>query len=102
MDGGFISVLSERIGVNAMSENRLIDAVGYVIDTFKYKVPNISDIIGFDRRIKLYSYNDICLIVNKGEGSFLDFEKHWIGETLFRVRKSDCEQYRFIPNNKTP
>lgn len=102
MDPAFISVLSERVEANAMTEKRLKDAIGYVIDTFKYQKPNISDIIGFDRRIKLYSYNDVCMLVNKGDGSFLDFEKHWIGETLYRIKKTDCQMYQFTPNSQHP
>jgi len=98
MESAFVSVLSERVSVNGMSEKRLKDAIGYVIDTFKYQKPNISDIVGYDRRIKLYNYTEVCNVVNKGEGQFSDFEKHWIGETLFRVLKSDCAKFNFIPN----
>lgn len=102
MEKEFISVLSERVAKNAISENRLKDAVGYLIDTFKYKQPSISDVIGYDRRIKLFNYKEVCSLVNKGEASFTDFHKHWIGDTLFRVLKSDCEQYLFKPRETKP
>lgn len=84
-----------------MTEQRLSDAIGYILDTFKYQRPSVADIIGYDRRIRLYSHNEVCELVMKGE-RFSDFEKHWIGETLFRIRKTDCEKYRYKPNTQNP
>ena len=62
-----------------------------VIDNFNYKELNIADIIKFDKRAKLYSYNDVCKMVSKGEATFSDFAVKEINGTHYRVKKTDIE-----------
>jgi hypothetical protein len=58
MEKLFFDILAERIVENDFTEKRLKDAVNSVIDNFRYKELTVSDIIGFDRRVKLYTGNE--------------------------------------------
>lgn len=92
LSNDFISVLSERIRVNNFTDKRLIDAIGNVIDNFQYKAPKISDIIGFDKKLNLYTYNEVCMLVEKGE-SFQDYPIYEVNGIKFRIKISDKIKY---------
>ncbi|WP_019540586.1 hypothetical protein [Proteiniphilum acetatigenes] len=89
MSDQFFNLLSERIIANDFTENRLIDAINHVIDNFAYKELNISDVIRFDRKVKLYTYPEVSDLVTAGKASFSDFEIREIDGKTFRVKKSD-------------
>lgn len=89
MGDPFFNVLAERIVANHFTGKRLKDAVNSIIDTFQYKELNISDVVKFDKRIKLYSYNEVCTLVTKGEANFSDFVVKEIDGKPFRVKKTD-------------
>lgn len=91
MGQDFFNLLAERLIDNGFSSKRLKHAVNYVLDNFNYKELNIADIIRFDKRVKLYTYNDVCRMVSKGEASFSDFEMREINGKCYRVKKSDLE-----------
>lgn len=89
MDNAFFNLLAERVMDNGFSSERLKHAINHVLDHFQYKELNISDIIRFDKRVRLYSYNEVCILVSKGLASFTDFEKREINGTVYRVLKSE-------------
>jgi len=66
-----------------------MDAINHLIDNFQYKEMNISDIVGFDRKRKLYTYSDVCNLVTKGLASFEDFEVYRVGNDVFRVKRNE-------------
>jgi len=87
MDTGFWDLLSERIVANGFTKERLKNAVEYVLDNFAYKELNISDIIRFDKRVKLYTFNELYKI--EGQVPHPDYEKRIINEKVFYVKKND-------------
>lgn len=87
MENEFFNLLSERVRANKFTTKRLNDAINHLIDNFNYKELNIADIIKFDKKVKLYSYNDVCKMVSKGEASFTDFAIKEIDGTHYRVKK---------------
>lgn len=89
MERGFFDLLAERIIANGFTASRLKDAVNYVLDNFQYKELNISDIIRFDRRVKLYTYSEVCQLITSGKADWDDFEKREINGTVFRIKKAD-------------
>jgi len=90
IDKLFIDLLSERLVANNFTNKRLRDAVAYLIDNFKYQKPKVSDIIGFDKKIKIYTYYEIYSMIEKGESSgFEEFEKVEINGVIYRIKKSD-------------
>ena len=89
MDNAFFNLLAERVMDNGFSSERLKHAINHVLDNFQYKELNISDIIRFDRRARLYSYNEVCYLVLKGQASFADFERRVINGAVYRVLKTE-------------
>lgn len=87
MEDDFFDILSERIVANNFTEERLKDAVNSVIDNFQYKELNISDVIRFDKKEKLYTYQEVANLVTQGKASFDDFDKREIDGKIYRVRK---------------
>ena len=91
MGDPFFNLLAERVRANKFTTKRLNDAINHLIDNFNYQELNIADIIKFDKRAKLYSYNDVCKMVSKGEAAFSDFAVKEINGTHYRVKKTDIE-----------
>jgi len=56
---GFYEIFDERLKANGFTDERLADAVNHVIDTCIYPTPTIANFIGYDKRIKLYTHNEI-------------------------------------------
>lgn len=74
-DKEFANVLSERIYANNFTEERIRDAVAYVLDNFRYKQPTIADVISFDKRVKVYSYTQILnMLVEIGPSVWNDYK----------------------------
>lgn len=55
----YFDMLRLRLEANNFSDDRLKDAVAHVIDTCTYPTPTIANFIGFDKRIKINSYEDM-------------------------------------------
>jgi len=63
----FYDVLTDRLRANAFNDERLRDAVAHVVDTCIYPMPTIANFISFDKKIKLYTYNQYCKLIDEGE-----------------------------------
>lgn len=85
----FYGLLGNRMKEKGFTDDKMRDAINYVIDNCKYPIPTISEILSYDRVVKLYSYNEVSNMVMKGQASFDDFEKREIGGKIYRVLKSD-------------
>ena len=86
----FIILLTERVIDNKFTKARVMDAVNNLIDTFVYEVPKVADIVSFDRRIKVFTYTDLCDKVERGE-RFDDYVRTKAGRYIL---KDDVENYR--------
>ena len=62
---GFYDVFADRLKANNFTDQRLQDAVNFVIDTCVYPTPTIAQFIGFDKKIKLYTYQDMVTKVEE-------------------------------------
>jgi len=74
---------------SGFSDERLIDSVNHVIKTCIYPTPTMANFLTFDKRVKLYTYNEVVTKVAKRECSFNDFALVTIDNQVFRVTKSD-------------
>ena len=82
----FFNVLAERLIANGFTDERLADAVNNVIDTFQYKELNISDIVKFDKKIRLYTYSEACrLVTEKGYEFGRDLHRRTIDDKVYWV-----------------
>lgn len=91
METGFFNLLAERLIDHGFTAERLRDAVNNVVDTFRYKELSIADVLGYDKRARLYTYNEACCMVQKGANDWTDFEIREIGGKPYRTLKSETK-----------
>ena len=92
----FFDILSDRIIDNKFSDKRLIDAAKHVIDNCIYPTPTIAQFIAFDRRIKLYDYNQVLKLNEELGGKAFEFYRPVrIGENVKPVyaRVNDIKEF---------
>lgn len=89
MKDDFFDLLVEMIIDEGITERQLIDSIKHVLKTFHYKELTIANILSFDKRIKLYTYSEVCALVTSGKFQMSDFQIKEIGEEVFRVLKKD-------------
>ena len=85
---GFFDIVMERVKENGFSDQRLIDAVNNLIDNFRYPNPMVSDIVSFDKRIKLHTHSEVCNKIGQGY-RWEDFEIVERNNTKFWIIKSE-------------
>ena len=85
----FFNLLTERLIANGFTDERIEDAVNHLIDNFAYKELNIADVVRFDKRVKLYTYQEVASLVTQNKASFEDFEIREINGRKMRIKKSD-------------
>ena len=56
----FYEILKERIQSKGFTDKRFADAVNSVIDTCVYPTPTIAQFISWDKRIPMFTYEQIC------------------------------------------
>jgi hypothetical protein len=70
----FFLILTQRIVEKKIPIRQITDAVNNLIDNFRFPTPTIADIIGFDKKVKLFSHAEVVAMLPKGY-EFTDFEK---------------------------
>jgi len=91
MGNGFFDILYERLVKNGFTGQRLEDAVNHVIDSFQYKELNVADVVSFDKRVRLYTYTQICDEIANGRATTDDYERVERDGKNYWVRKVDLE-----------
>jgi hypothetical protein len=56
----YFNVLSDMLFEYGFSDERLIDAVNHVISTCVYPQPTIANFLSFDKKVRLYTYQEMC------------------------------------------
>jgi hypothetical protein len=83
---GFFDILSDRLVANNFTDKRLRDAVEYTIDNCIYPTPTIAQFISFDKRIKLYTYDQVLKLNDElGGKAFEIYRPVKIGNNKFPV-----------------
>lgn len=90
---GFFNVLAERVTARRMSVRQLNDAVNHVIDNNQYGELRVSDIVGFDQRVKLYGYNEATALIGKEIESTADLRRIEIGGKNYWAKRCDLARY---------
>lgn len=89
MSDDFFNLLVEMIIEEQMTEKQLIDSVKHVLKNFQYKELTIANILSYDKKVKLYTYNEVCELVTQGKAEMRDFDLKWINDTPYRIKCSD-------------
>lgn len=68
-------VLKDRFAENRFTDERMMDAVNNVIDTYEGygKIPNIANFIQFDKRYRVFTIPEVNALEAKGTHKFQDF-----------------------------
>lgn len=87
----FFSLAVEEMAQMGFTRQRMADAVTNLIRTFQYKQPNISDIVSYDKKHKIYTYGQMLskLVCNGGTEPTTD---------SFSIVKIDGKTYYYLPN----
>lgn len=90
MENGFFNILAERVAANRFTSKRLADAVNHLIDNFGYKNILVSDLIRFDKKVRLYTYEEATIYATTNSVA-LDkvFVRREIDGVMYRVKKTD-------------
>jgi len=97
LPSGFYDILTDRIKDLNFSDERFMDSVNNLIDTCIYPQPTIANIISWDKRIKLYNYQEIVALVDRhGEVVWTSYKAVKINGFKSRVYASvtDIERYK--------
>jgi len=89
MGNDFFEILYDRIDKNGFTGKRLEDAINHVIDNFQYKELNVADIVSFDKRTKLFTYNQVCNEICNGQANMGDFQRFEIDGKAYWAKKVD-------------
>ena len=88
VDQPFLNVLKEYFFKNNFTNERMIDAVDHVIGNCQYPTPTVAQFISFDKKVKLFDYNQACDYVSRYGGDFTKwFESVDIDGKSWRVLK---------------
>jgi len=96
MQKGQVQMLVEMMIDEGFTRQRAMDSVSHVIKTYQGwdKNPNIANFILYNKRIKAYTYQEICTAHDKGEMVFADYEPIDLGHDNPRfARREDVEKF---------
>ena len=95
LPAGFYDVFISRVKENGFCDERLVDAVNYVIDNCIYPTPTIANFISFDRTIKFRTHEEMC----KEAMTYQQVWKEWLPVKMPNMPKTvwifanDIEKY---------
>ena len=64
LSDAFFGILASRIIDNDFCNERMTDAVNHVIDTCQYPNPSVAEFISFDRKVKVFTYEEMLKKAN--------------------------------------
>lgn len=96
LPGSFYDALSERIIDNGFCDQRLKDAVNFVIDNCRYPTPTVADFITFNQTVKFKTHDQMCLEAL----NYPDIWKQWLPVKLpdrpkvVWIHANDIDRYK--------
>ena len=99
----FFDILSDRVKENGFSDQRLKDSVTNVIDNCIYPTPTIAQFISFDKRFKIYTYDQVLKLNDELSGKAFEYyrpTRHYGFSKPAYAHISDIEKYKLTPWNE--
>lgn len=88
-------ILKDRFAENSFTDERMLDSVNHVIDTFVYgSIPNIAHFIQFDKKVKIYSWNELEKLHNDGNANRDDYGMLMIDGKVRYAKNSEIDRYK--------
>ena len=69
---GWYNILEKLLDTEKFTDKRLMDATNNLIKTCIYPEPTIANILGYDKKMRLYTYEEA---INKNGGNFNGWDK---------------------------
>jgi hypothetical protein len=103
IEAQMVSLLRERFKANGFNDERMSDAINFVIDNYRAwdKLPAIADFVSFDKTVKVYTYGE--LMTKHKDAYYMgatydpianEYDQiNFYGEQRF-AKKEDVERYR--------
>jgi hypothetical protein len=91
LDTEYWDILQNRANANGFTDKRLMDAINHTIDTCKYPKPSIADIIGYNKSIKLYSYDEMIHFITENNVTTNFFKSVLLNERRVWIKLSEYE-----------
>ena len=85
----FFKLFIDRVKDKGFTSERLTDAVNHVIDNCQYPTPTLANFLSFDKRVKVFDYNQLSAMVARQEAKFDSFTRITITGKPYFVRTSD-------------
>ena len=89
----FVNVLIERAKDKGFNDVRFTDAINNVVDNCQYPKPTLANFLSYDKRIKIYSYSEMCRKVSAKECSFDEYTRIEIEGGKYWISKKDKALY---------
>ena len=87
IDNGYLIVLVDRLIDNGFTVQRVKDAINHAIDTIHYRRPSIAEIISFDKKAKVYTYDEVMAKCQPGQSFFDKVERVEIAGKIRFIEK---------------
>lgn len=98
----YFEVFQDEIFNTGMSDKKLIDSVNNVIHNCEYPEPTMANFFKFDKRVKIYDYNQFLKINDDRQGRGRDFytpiKVSW-SDAIHYASKPDAIKYNLRPFN---
>ena len=98
LPAGFYGVLNRRLKELKFTDQRLIDAVNYVIDKCQYPTPTVSNFISFDKEVEILTYKDVLKLLVEDRNIFdkvIGVRIDGKNEPCYAY-KEDVEKYKLV------
>ena len=93
---GFYEILGEMLKEDNFTDERFHDAVKHVLRTCEYPTPTVANFLGYDKRVKLYTYEQICKMCTPENSMFEKVVRIKHNNAPFYVDRADYERYKHI------
>lgn len=68
----FYGILIDRIAANNFGDKRLLDSINHVIETCIYPNPTIANFLNFEKKKKLYTYQEVLKFIHENGGNITE------------------------------
>jgi hypothetical protein len=96
-------ILKDRFAENNFTDERMLDSVNHVIDTFVYgSIPNIAHFIQFDKKVQIYSWNELEKLHNDGNANKSDYGMILVSGKVRYCKNEEIDRFkleRHIPKS---
>lgn len=93
-NAAFMNELSKAVARKRMTAKQLEDAIDNLVDNCKYPRFSISEVVSYDKKVRLYSHAECCEICSHGVSWNDTFDTVKVDGKVFWVKKVDVVNAR--------